>query len=80
MGHDADQEGIQDIARPLSLIFGNLTDPVDWPGHKDKIDAAEAEIKRAAEEWLVVADDPKGRELYFDRWLYEELGYQRPTA
>jgi len=74
------KEGIQDVARPLSLIFGHLTDPVDWPGREHEIDAAEAEIKRAANEWLVVADDPKGRDRYFDRWLYEECGYERPPG
>jgi hypothetical protein len=76
-----DKEGVQDVAaRPLSLIFGNLTDPVDWPGHEDEIPAAEAEIRRAAEEWLVVANDSDGRDRYFDRWLHESPGHPHPPA
>lgn len=73
-----DSDELQAVARPLSLIFGNLTDPVDWPGREDEMEAAEARIKRAAREWLVVAEDHEARDQYFDRWLYGELGYQRP--
>jgi hypothetical protein len=73
-------EEIQEVCRPLSLIWGGLTDPVDWPGQEPSaIEAAKTEIRRAAEEWLDVAHDREARDRYFDRWLYEELrvGRQR---
>lgn len=81
MGDDADaQEGTQDIARPFCLISGNLTDPVDWPGHEDEIGAAEAEVERAAAEWLVVEDDPEYRDRCFHRWQHAQRGCPRPPA
>jgi hypothetical protein len=71
-------EALQEVSRPLSLLWGGLTDPVDWPGQEPStIEAAETEIKRAAEEWLDVAHDREARDRYFDRWLYEEFGYER---
>lgn len=71
-------EALQEVSRPLSLLWGGLTDPVDWPGQEPSaVEAAETEIKRAAEEWLDVADDREARDRYLDRWLYEELEYER---
>jgi hypothetical protein len=68
-----------DIAMPLYLVWGSLTDAVDAPrANPDPTEAAET-MRRAAREWLSVAPDPEARQRYLDRWLYEECGYQRPT-
>jgi len=60
------------------MIFGNLTDPVDWPGHEAEIPAAENDIVRAARGWLEVAHDREAIYGYFDHWLFEEFSYERP--
>jgi hypothetical protein len=75
-----DRPEIQVVARPLSLIFGSLTDPVDWPGREFEIESAEARIRRATEEWLAVAHDAEGRHRYFERWPPNEIGGQVPFS
>jgi hypothetical protein len=37
-------------------------------------------MRRAACEWLMVADDEARWRAYFDRWLYDEMGYARPAT
>ena len=59
----------------LWLLWGALT---DWVENKPaEIDEAEAAMRRAATEWLEVADDELRWRPYFDRWLYDECGYTR---
>jgi hypothetical protein len=71
---------LRDVAWPLWLIWGSLTDWIDGPKGEEPgaVDDASAAMKRAAEEWLVVAQDRNARDQYFDRWVYEECGYERP--
>lgn len=61
---------------PTWLIWGALT---DWVEVKpEETDLASQTIRRAAQEWLLLPDIPGIREAYFERWMYEELGYERP--
>lgn len=56
-------------------MWGALTDWVEYkPEEKPK---AEAAMMRATKEWLAI--DQGSQTAYFDRWLYEELGYARPN-
>lgn len=62
----------------LWLVWGALT---DWVEVKpDEEVAAQAAMRRAAAEWLDAREDETAWRAYFDRWLYEELGYERPGA
>lgn len=72
-------EALREVAWPTWLIWGDLTDRVDGPqgGEPGAEDAAASEMRRAASEWLAVADDPAARDNYFDRWVYDECGYER---
>ena len=65
-----------DTLHPLWLIWGALTDWVEnRPEEKSK---AETEMLRASREWLSLnRSDQKARTAYFDRWVYEEMGYKR---
>ena len=66
----------KELMWPQWLLWGALTDWVEVkPNEKDQ--AYEA-IRRASREWLTVAHDMTLYKPYFDRWLYEELGYERP--
>ena len=60
----------------LWLQWGALT---DWVERKPQergvaIDA----IRRAARGWLEAGQDLSLQHTYLDRWLYDELGYERP--
>ena len=61
----------------LWLLWGSLT---DWVENKPT-EAAEAEaaMRRAAAEWLDVVDDELRWRQYFERWLYDEMGYERKS-
>ena len=61
---------------PLWLIWGALTDWVEnSPQEKTK---AEEEMLRASREWLSLNHvDPDERKAYLDRWVYDEMGYER---
>jgi hypothetical protein len=65
-----------DIMHPLWLIWGALTDWVEnKPQEKPE---AEEKMRRAAREWLSLdLKDIKERTAYLDRWVYEEMGYER---
>ena len=66
-----------EIMYPMWLLWGALTDWVELkPAEMAK---AEAAMRRAAQEWLTLPDDVEMQRAYFDRWLYEEVGYERPT-
>ena len=75
-------EALRDVAWPVWLIWGSLTDRVDGPAGAapGAADAASADMRRAASEWLAAADDQASRAEYFDRWVYRECGYARPDA
>lgn len=59
------------------LLWGALT---DWAECKPaETVQAEAAMRRAAAEWLEVADDESRWRPFFDRWLYDEMGYERKS-
>jgi hypothetical protein len=66
-----------DVMRPLWLLWGALTDWVE--GRPEQAAAAHESMRRAAREWLTLPQGVSSREAYFERWLYEEVGYQRPS-
>lgn len=37
-------------------------------------------MRRAASEWLAVANDEPRCRAFFEHWLYDELGDERPPA
>ena len=61
---------------PLWLIWGALTDWVEQ--RPAETEQAESAMARAAQEWLSLPENADGQRAYFDRWLYDELGYERP--
>ena len=67
---------------PLWLMWGSLTDAIDGPRSDDPEIVAWAidGMRRAAAEWLALGGSPEVRRHYFDRWVYEECGSQRPGA
>lgn len=73
MRHAADSETIM---WPMWLIWGALTDSVEQkPAEGDQ---AESAMIRAAQEWLSLPESAEAQRAYFDRYLYDELGYERP--
>jgi hypothetical protein len=65
------------IMWPLWLLWGALT---DWVEVKpEEADQAESAMRRAAHEWLALPDNAEAQRAYFDRWLYDEMGYERPN-
>lgn len=66
-----------DHCHALWLLWGALTDWIDYrPEAGPEIEAA---MRRAASQWLEVADDELRWRPYFDHWLYKEFGYERPS-
>ena len=73
MRHATDPETIM---WPLWLIWGALT---DWVEQKPaEAEQAESAMIRAAQEWLSLPENAEAQRAYFDRWLYDELGYEKP--
>ena len=72
----SNMESYPEIMHPLWLIWGALT---DWVEVKPLEEAdAEAAMLRASLEWLgLEAGDAASRTAYFDKWIYEEMGYKR---
>lgn len=67
-----------EVMHPMWLLWGALT---DWVENKpEEADKAESAMRRAAEEWLSLPEDLDNKRAYFDRWLYDEMGYERPRA
>jgi hypothetical protein len=61
---------------PIWLLWGALT---DWAEVKPaEADQAESAMRRAAEEWLALPNNPEAQRAYFERWLYDEMGIERP--
>jgi hypothetical protein len=65
-----------DLLHPLWLIWGALT---DWAERQpEETIEAEAKMMRAAKEWLSLGSTGlHSRKTYLDRWVYDEMGYQR---
>lgn len=66
------------IYHPLWLLWGALT---DWAENKPA-EAAQAEdiVVAAAEAFLAIMGHEAAERTYFDHWLYERIGYERPSA
>lgn len=61
----------------LALIWGALTDWVELrPAETDR---AETHMITAAREWLTIEGDREVEAGYFDRWVHNILGYERPA-
>jgi hypothetical protein len=77
MGETLDVITIGEYAGSMYCLWGALTDWVELK--PDEEDSAFAEMVRAAREWLAL--DPHDRDAvrrYFDHWLYDVCGYERP--
>ncbi|MFF0286838.1 hypothetical protein [Streptomyces sp. NPDC005262] len=61
----------------LHLIWGALTDWVEL--RPAETDQAETRMITAAREWLTIEGDRDAEARYFDRWIYDVLGYERPA-
>jgi hypothetical protein len=72
-------ESVATVAEPLFLIWASLTDLVDGARGREPDAEASATLVmiRAAKEWLAISRNEAKRELYLDRWMYEECGYER---
>lgn len=77
--HGILDESVNSVAEPLFLIWASLTELVDGPRGREPGAEASASLVmiRAAKEWLTISRDETERELYLDRWMYEECGYER---
>ncbi len=62
----------------LVLIWGELTDWVEL--RPAEADQAEAHMVTAAHEWLAVEGEREAEGRYFDRWLYDILGFERGST
>ncbi|MGQ5262828.1 hypothetical protein ACTWLT_18980 [Micromonospora sp. ZYX-F-536] len=79
MGETLDVMTIGEYADSMYCVWGALTDWVELK--PDEQDRAFAEMTRAAREWLAL--DPHDNDAvfrYFDYWLYDVCGYERPPA
>jgi len=56
-------------------IWAALTDRYELK--PDERPEAVAQMQRAALEWLAASDDAAARERYFDKWLFDVLGFER---
>jgi hypothetical protein len=65
-----------ELMHPLWLIWGSLT---DWVECRPEDSAqTEATMVRAAKEWLSLpSQESSVRRAYLERWVYDELGYDR---
>jgi hypothetical protein len=65
-----------DVMHPLWLIWGALTDWYEM--QPSESEQAERAMVRAASEWLALSlDNQEARDAYFQRWVYDEMGYER---
>ena len=73
-------ESVDSVAEPLFLIWASLTELVDGArGREPSAEASATSVMiRAAKEWIAISRDETERELYLDRWMHEECGYERP--
>lgn len=75
MRHATDSDTIM---WPLWLMWGALTDWVEQ--RPAETEQAVSAMARAALEWLSLPENGEIQRAYFDRWLYDELGYERPSV
>lgn len=61
----------------LQLIWGALTDWVEV--RPAETEQAETNMITAAREWLAIEGDRGAEARYFDRWVHDILGYERPA-
>lgn len=77
MGDSLDVFTIGEFAGSMYNLWGALTDWVELK--PDEQDRAEAEMVRAAREWLALNPrDSNAVGRYFDYWLHDVCGYERP--
>ena len=77
MGDTLDVLTIGDFAGSMYVLWGELTDWVELK--PDEQGRAETEMVRAAREWLALdRRDSKGVARYFDYWLHDVCGHERP--
>jgi hypothetical protein len=72
-------DATRDMAGPLWLIWGNLTDRVDGPRGSEPgaKEAANAVMAKAANEWISVSAEDALRRHYLIHWVYDICGYER---
>jgi hypothetical protein len=68
----------KDLMWPLWLLWGALTDWIEMK--PDETHRACEAMRRASREWLVGGGQANSRRAYFEKWLYEELGIERPRG
>lgn len=61
----------------LHLIWGALADWVEL--RPAETDQAETHMITAVREWLTIEGDREAEARYFDRWVHDILGYERPA-
>lgn len=65
-----------ELMHPLWLIWGALTDWVEI--RPEETQEAEEKMRQAAREWLKLdRTDSVSMKKYFDRWVYDEMAYER---
>jgi len=65
------------LAHPMWLLWGALTDWVECKPEETEL--AKTQMVRAAQAWLALdRTDSATVDRYFDYWLYEVCGYERP--
>jgi hypothetical protein len=65
-----------DLMWPMWLIWGALTDRFELRTHDSQV--VEDLMIRAATEWLSLdSSDSAAASTYLDRWVYDELGYEK---
>lgn len=75
-GHPVDEA--DEVGNWLVPIWGELT---DWAELRPaEVRQAEAHMVMAAREWLTVEGDQEAEARYFDRWLYDILGFERRST
>ena len=75
MGCVVDAITVSATANSVYLIWAELTDRYELK--VEERPEAEAEMRRAASEWLAIRHDAVARERYLDRWRYDICGYER---
>lgn len=67
-----------EIMWPMWLIWGALTDWIE--NRPEETKTAEEKMSQAAREWIELnSESPQAMNAYFDRWVYDEMGYERDS-
>jgi hypothetical protein len=75
LGCVVDAITVSATANSVYLIWASLTDRYELKVAERP--EAEAEMARAASEWLATTNDAAARERYLDHWRYDICGYER---